>query len=146
MPKISLIYIDNKIILTNKKGIKNILIFGLSYKSNLKVHILSPTLQLVKYLKKKSANVTLFDPLYSKHEVKKIIDVKTINEIITLKNFDAIIMMINHEHFNKIDLIKLIKNSGLKIILDNSNYFKNKKNLIPNEINYIQTGQAGWLN
>ena len=129
-----------------KKGIKNILIFGLSYKSDLKVHILSPTLQLVKYFKKKSAKVTLYDPLYSKQEIKKIMDVKTVNKINSLKNFDAIIMMVNHRDFNKIDLTKLIKNSKIKIILDNSNYFKNKKKLIPNKINYIQTGQAGWLN
>jgi UDP-N-acetyl-D-mannosaminuronate dehydrogenase len=74
------------------------------------------------------------------------LDVKTVNKINSLKNFDAIIMMVNHRDFNKIDLTKLIKNSKIKIILDNSNYFKNKKKLIPNKINYIQTGQAGWLN
>ncbi len=129
-----------------KKKIKNILIFGLSYKSDLKVHILSPTLQLINYLSKNSVNVSLYDPLYSKKEIQKIIKVRTIKKIVSLKNFDGIVMMINHKFFDKLNLIKLIQNSKLKLVLDNSNFFKENKNLIQNKTRYIQTGQANWLN
>ena len=128
-----------------RKGIKKLLIFGLSYKSNLKVHILSPTLQLIDYLNKNSISVTLYDPLYTKNEIDRIIKVKTINKISSLNKFDGIIMMINHKSFKNLNLIKLIKKSKLKMILDNSNFFKDKKKLIPSKTSYIQTGQAGWL-
>jgi len=129
-----------------KKKIKKILIFGLSYKSDLKVHILSPTLQLIKYLTKNSVNVSLYDPLYSNEEIQKITEVKTIKKIISLKKFDGIVMMVNHKFFNKLNLIRLVQNSNLKLVLDNSNFFKDNKNLIPKKIRYIQTGQANWLN
>ena len=74
-----------------------------------------------------------------------IIKVKTINKISSLNKFDGIIMMINHKSFKNLNLIKFIKKSKLKMILDNSNFFKDKKKLIPSKTSYIQTGQAGWL-
>jgi UDP-N-acetyl-D-mannosaminuronate dehydrogenase len=128
----------------NKK-LKNILVLGLSYKANLKVHILSPTIQLINYLRKNSTSVSLYDPLYSKKEIEKILKVKIIEKIDNLKKFDAIVMMINHKLFKTLNLEKLIKNSKIKLVLDNSNFFANK-NLKLNKTKYIQTGQANWLN
>ena len=138
----------NKIIANSiiKRGIKNVLIFGLSYKSNLKVHILSPTLQLINHLSKNSVKVTLYDPLYSKIEIDNIVKVNSVNKINSLKNFDGIVMMINHKIFKTLRLIELIKKSKLNLILDNSNFFQNTKTLIPSKVKYIQTGQANWLN
>ena len=128
-----------------KKKIKNVLIFGLSYKSNLKVHILSPTIQLSRYLKKNSVSVTICDPLFSKKEINEILNVRSMQKVNSLDNFDAIIMMINHRIFKKFNLLKLIKNPKLKLILDNANFFKGKIN-IDNKTKFIETGQSNWLN
>ena len=49
----------NKIIAKKilKKRFKNILIMGLTYKADLKVHVLSPSLELIKIFKKKIRNL-----------------------------------------------------------------------------------------
>ena len=53
-----------------KKKLKKIGILGLSYKGDLKVSVLSKVIPLVKSLKKKKLNVKLFDPYFTKEEIK----------------------------------------------------------------------------
>src|SRR5438309_2663249 len=54
-------------------------ILGLSYKRNLKVHVLSPSLSLAEGLQKKGKEVLIHDPFYSADEVKQIAGVETFN-------------------------------------------------------------------
>ncbi len=144
------IQLDKKINFIIGKSIKNhkvkkVLVLGLSYKSNLKVHILSPTIELINYLKKNRISVTLIDPLYSDDEIKKIINVKTLNNINNFKNYDALIVMIKHNAFKRIKPKKIISNSKIRLILDNACLF-NRKNFSKNKkITYIQTGESNWL-
>ena len=39
---------------------------GLTYKADLKVHVLSPSLELIKIFKKKNQKFKIYDPLYKK--------------------------------------------------------------------------------
>ncbi len=128
-----------------KNNIKKILILGLSYKSNLKVHILSPTIDLVNYFKKKSISVTLYDPLFSSFEIKKILNVKSLNKLNSFRAYHAIIIMVKHNQFYDINFKKISSNSNLKLILDNANFFKNKPNFLPKNAIYKKTGQSNWL-
>jgi len=128
-----------------KKNIKKILIMGLSYKSNLKVHILSPTIDFVNYLKKNSVSVSIFDPLFSSKEIKQITKAKSLKNIKSLKSFDALVIMIKHDQFYNMNFKKMIKNSKLKLILDNADFFKIKPNYLSKSVEYKKTGQSNWL-
>ena len=48
-----------------RKKFKKIAILGLSYKEDLKVHILSPVLPLISYLRKNKINCQIYDPYYT---------------------------------------------------------------------------------
>ena len=137
----------NRIIGKNiiKKNLKKILIMGLSYKSNLKVHILSPTIDFVNYLKKNSVSVSIFDPLFSSKEIKQITKAKSLKNIKSLKSFDALVIMIKHDQFYNMNFKKMIKNSKLKLILDNADFFKIKPNYLSKSVEYKKTGQSNWL-
>src|SRR5207249_11945186 len=52
-------------------------ILGLSYKRNLKVHVLSPTITLAEVLKKAGKQVLIQDPFYSAKEIEDIAGVST---------------------------------------------------------------------
>ena len=53
-------------------GFKRVGILGLSYKGDLKVHVLSPTLRMSKRLIGRGVSVKINDPYYTADEIKKI--------------------------------------------------------------------------
>ena len=124
-----------------KKGLKKIGILGLSYKGDLKVSVLSKVIPLVKSLKKNGLKVNLFDPYFSKKEVRKIAGVETFKFPDELGKFDCIIVSVDHKHF-KISSIKLKKYiSNCKLIIDHDGAWKNY-NL---NKNYHLSGDSGWM-
>ena len=58
-----------KLILSQLKKKDKVGILGLAYKSDLKVHTLSPALAIIKYLKSKKVEVEVHDPYYTPEEV-----------------------------------------------------------------------------
>ncbi len=128
-----------------KKKLKKIAILGLSYKSNLKVHTLSPILPFINYLKKKKISVSLFDPYYSKDEIKNIAKVRKFKFPNELKNFDCLVFHINHKYFAAFHN-RISKNSKLKFIIDNTGALEKYKNdMFKNETKYVLTGDCDWL-
>ena len=91
-----------------RKKFKKIGILGLSYKGNLKVSVLSKVIPLVKSLIKFKLNVKIFDPYFSSTEIKNILGVKTFKFPQGLKQFDCIIIAVDHKQF-KISKLKLQK-------------------------------------
>ncbi len=126
-----------------KKGFKKIGVLGLSYKGNLKVYILSPTIPFVEELKRSGVEVKVYDPYFSDEEIKNILGTETFSFPEDLNNFDAIVVAVDHSQFDD-ERIKKSLNS-CKYILDNTGiwkkYFKNS-----NEIEYHLCGDKGWLN
>ena len=59
-----------------KKRFKNVGVLGLSYKGNLKVSTLSPTIPFIKHIKKRNINVEIFDPYFTDDEIKKILNIR----------------------------------------------------------------------
>ncbi len=128
-----------------KRKFKNIGILGLSYKGNLKVKTLSPTIPFVKELKKKkNIKIEIFDPYFTKVEIKKILNINTFKFPYDLKKFDCLVIFIDHKEF-KISSKKLKKyTSNLKFILDNMGVWKeNKFNKL---IEYHISGDKNWIN
>src|SRR2546428_539333 len=84
-------------------------ILGLSYKRNLKVHVLSPSLPLAKRLQQSKKEVLIHDPFYSADEVKKIASVASFDYPNDLRNFDAVIVAVPHSEYTETPLPTLIR-------------------------------------
>ena len=118
---------------------------GLTYKADLKVHVLSPSLELIKIFKKKIRNLKSMT-LYTKKELDKIVGKNHVFKS-NFSNYDCIILMVLHKKFkNDLKIPKLLKNRNLKFILDNTNFFTDHKNrLSKTKIKCIQTGEPNWI-
>ena len=128
-----------------KKKIKKIGILGLSYKSNLKVHTLSPMLPFIDYLKKKNIIVNLYDPYYSKKEIKKIANVNTFKFPSAINKFDCLVFHVNHKFFERF-YKRISKKSKLKYLIDNTGALKKyDEDLKKRGTKYILTGDKNWL-
>jgi UDP-N-acetyl-D-mannosaminuronate dehydrogenase len=127
----------------SQKKFKSVAVLGLSYKGNLKVDVLSPTIPFVNYLKKKKIKVKLFDPYYNEQEIKKTTNLKMIKFPNELKNFECIVVCVDHKYF--IDNFKIIRKNlkNCKYILDNMGIWKNFK--FSKKITYKISGEENWI-
>jgi len=121
-------------------------ILGLSYKGNLKVHVLSPSLPLAKRLQQKKKEVLIHDPFYSADEVKQIAGVKTFSYPEDLNTFDAIIVAVRHSEYTETPVPILTKSIRRGVLVldaegawDSYRHFFKKKG-----IDYRRIGDAGW--
>ena len=80
----------------------NIVILGLAYRPYIKETIHSPTFDMVKILMDKSANVSVFDPIFTKDEVEKITGVKSGEFEMLLKKADCVIISTVYGMFNRL--------------------------------------------
>lgn len=129
-----------------KRGYKNIGVLGLSYKENLKVNILSPTIPFVNELKQNRIKVRAHDPYYSKEEIKKYLGVESFVFPKGLKEFDAVVLTVAHDAYCRIPKNRLV--SYLKkgaFVLDNTGRWKERLMDNNKSIDYIVCGQKGWL-
>lgn len=126
-----------------KRKFKNIGVLGLSYKGNLKVSTLSPTIPFIKYLKKKNIKVEIFDPYFTNYEIKKILDIPCFKFPYDLKKFDCLVIFIDHDEFKiSSDLLnKHLKKT--KYILDNMGIWE--KNKLNKDIEYHMSGDKNWI-
>lgn len=128
-----------------KRKIESVCILGLSYKGGLKVPTLSPTIELVKFMKQGKVKVGVYDPLYSGNEIKKITGVDSFQFPRELDNFDAILLQADHSEFYEGvvgSYLKQLKN--VKLVLDNTGIWQ--KHRWSNMIEYYVAGDKDWLN
>ena len=124
---------------------KKILILGLSYKSDVKVSILSPSIDLYNFFQKKKIKVDMFDPLFKKSEMEKIIKCKYLDNF-NLTNYDSVIFMVNHKVFQDTIKSKIKNMKNVKMIMDNTGYLKKYEDIIKRKnCNLIITGKSNWL-
>ena len=126
-----------------KKGFKKIGVLGVSYKGNLKVSILSPVIPFVQELKKNNINVKVFDPYFNQEEIKQLLEVDTFVYPNDLRDFDAIVVSVDHNEFKETEKLKESLN-GCKYILDNLGIWEhlNLKNI---GIEYHVSGDSNWI-
>ena len=124
-----------------KKKFKKIGILGLSYKGDLKVSVLSKVIPLVKSLVKRRLKVRLFDPYFTKKEIRDAVKVSTFKFPNELKKFDCLIVTVDHKQFKipKKALKKYIKKC--KLIIDHDGAWKN----YDLDSNYHLSGDTGWI-
>jgi len=128
------------------KGFKNVGVLGLSYKADLKVWILSPTLPFVQELMILGVNVKLCDPFYSKEEIWRIAGVDAFDFPEGLQEFDAVIAIVDHRQFRTMSGSALASLDHCKFILDNTGMWQSEKSaFLARGIDYHVAGDARWL-
>ena len=123
------------------KGFKKIGILGLSYKGDLKVSVLSKVIPLVKSLRKRRLKVRLFDPYFTKKEIKDSVNIGTFKFPNELRKFDCLIVTVDHKQFKipRKVLKKYLKKC--KLIIDHDGAWKN----YDLGSNYHLSGDTGWI-
>jgi len=129
-----------------RRGAKRVGILGLAYKSDLKVHTLSPTLRIVPRLKEKGVEVKVHDPYYSEQEIEQIVGTETFAFPEGLREFDAVVIVAAHRAYRTVPNSMLLKNLGkCKLIVDNVEEAWKRVDFSTLGIEYHVTGDRGWL-
>ena len=120
MPHYTIQLLENELKKMNKnvKGEK-IGVLGLSYKANVDDTRESPSIEIIRILKEKNAEVYAFDP-YSKNGS----NAKDLNDL--LRKSNHIILATDHNEFKNMDLNKL-KENRIKIVIDGRNCLDKEK-------------------
>jgi len=121
-------------------------ILGMSYKRNLKVHVLSPSLPLAKRLQQKKKQVLIHDPFYSADEVKQSAGVETLDYPGDLKTLDAIIVAVPHSEYTETPVPILTKSVRRGVlIIDAEGAWESYRHFFKKKgIDYRRIGDEGW--
>ena len=126
-----------------KKGFKKVGILGLAYKGDLKVDILSPTLELAKGFRNKGIDVKVNDPYYIKKVIEKKTQVKSFRFPEGLNEFDCVLLVSDHSLYKYTVEEKILKNlSKCRMVIDNIGIWKHFK---WENIEYHEVGDGGWF-
>ncbi|MCJ7506942.1 nucleotide sugar dehydrogenase [Candidatus Bathyarchaeota archaeon] len=129
-----------------RRGAKRVGILGLAYKSDLKVHTLSPTLKIVPRLKEKGVEVKVHDPYYSEQEIEQIVGTETFIFPEGLREFDAVVIVAGHRAYRTVPGSMILKNLGkCKLIVDNIEEAWRRVDFSALGIEYHVAGDRGWL-
>ena len=127
-------------------GFKNVGILGLSYKGDLKVHVLSPALRISKRLMERGVRVKINDPYYTPDEIKKLTGAETFAFPEGLSEFDCIVLVAGHRLYKAIPEVKLLGHlKNCKLILDNLEETWRTFDWASAGIEYHISGDSKWL-
>jgi nucleotide sugar dehydrogenase len=128
------------------KGFKNVGILGLSYKGDLKVHVLSPALRISKTLIERGVKVKINDPYYAREEIKKLTNADTFPFPEGLSEFDCVVIVAGHRLYKAIPEAKLLAHlKKCKLILDNLEETWRTFDWHSTGIEYHISGDSNWL-
>ncbi len=96
---------------------KNVLIFGLSYRANVKEPTFSSAILLIEALRDAGANVYLHDPLFTADEIAKF-GATPAQDLNALPHLDAVVAQAWHADFRDLDWRQL---PGTPVVLDGRN-------------------------
>ncbi len=121
-------------------------ILGLSYKRNLKVHVLSPALSLAKRLRRRKKEVLIHDPLYSADEIRRITGMGSFSYPKDLAKLDSIIVAVPHSQYVETPMPALTKSIRKgTLVFDAEGAWESYRHFFrENGIDYRRVGDAGW--
>ena len=121
-------------------------ILGLSYKRNLKVHVLSPSITLAETLKNASKRVRIQDPYYSSEEVEKIAGVGSFRYPEDLKEFDSLVVSVPHLEYTETPVPALLDSIRPgTFVVDAEGAWESYRDFFHQKrIDYRKIGDAGW--
>ena len=127
-----------------RRGAKKVALLGIAYTGDLKVHVLSPALPLIRKLQEQGVDVKVHDPYYSAEEIKKITACSQLDFPQGLQDRDAIVIVTPHQqykYFNKEEILKYL--SEVKFVLDNMGVWNDFP--FPPQVQYSEAGSSRWL-
>jgi nucleotide sugar dehydrogenase len=128
------------------RGLKNIGVLGLSYKGDLKVHVLSPAIRLSKRFIERGVRVKVNDPYYTTEEIKRIAGTETFTFPNDLPDFDCIAIVAGHRIYKAVPQSKLLSYlKNCKLVLDNLEETWRGFDLRSAGIEYHVAGDSEWL-
>jgi UDP-N-acetyl-D-mannosaminuronate dehydrogenase len=129
-----------------ERGLRNVGILGLSYKGDLKVHVLSPTLRMSRRLTERGVKVKVNDPYYTPDEIKRLTGTENFPFPQGLTEFDCVVIVAGHRTYKAIPEAKLKSHlQNCKLVLDNLEEIWRTFNLHSSGIEYHVAGDKNWL-
>ena len=120
----------------SKRGLsiegKNILILGLTFKSNCPDIRNSQVIKIIDQLSQFNISIEVFDPVANLEEVKRIHDLEVKNNLSSNELYDVVIAAVAHDQF------KVITTEKWKNFIKNNSIFFDLKGIIPRELNPIR--------
>jgi nucleotide sugar dehydrogenase len=127
-------------------GFKSVGILGLSYKGDLKVHVLSPALRISKRLMERDVLVKINDPYYTSDEIRKLTGADNFEFPDGLSEFDCILIVAGHRLYKAIPERKLFSHlKRCKSVLDNLEETWRTFDWTSFGIEYHIAGDSKWL-
>jgi UDP-N-acetyl-D-mannosaminuronic acid dehydrogenase len=101
------------------RGIKGakIIVLGIAFRGGVKETRYSPSFRIIKLLKERGADVHVYDPLFTRDEVKKM----GFSYSDKFKGMDCIIVASDHREFSRYDWKKIGKEMRSKVVVDGRN-------------------------
>ena len=122
-------------------------LMGLCYKSDLKVHTLSPSMLISELLKTKGIGVKIHDPYYTEDEIRTLTGLDTFSYPDGLKKFNCIVIVPEHRIYTQtpVRILSQCLKRG-QHIFDNTGTWEKYRGLFTKKgIVYRKIGDANWL-
>ncbi len=127
------------------RGCRKVAVLGLSYRGNLKVSILSPTIGIVERLRERGVEVRVYDPYYSAEEIKAETGAGTFKFPEELAQFDGLLITADHREFASSEVKSALQaNRGRPLVLDNYGLWASWR-LRDQGFSYFMPGEPNWL-
>jgi nucleotide sugar dehydrogenase len=127
-------------------GFKRVGILGLSYKGDLKVHVLSPTIRIAMRLAERGVAVKINDPYYADEEIMKLTSAQTFAFPQGLSQFDCVIIVAGHRLYRAISEERLKKYlTNCRMIIDNVEEAWSSYDWKSAGIEYFSAGERHWI-
>jgi nucleotide sugar dehydrogenase len=128
------------------RGFSKVGVLGLSYKGDLKVHILSPTLRITRRLVERGVSVKINDPYYADDEIKKITGAESFIFPTGLSEFDCVIIVAGHRLYKAISESELRRHLvKCRLIMDNLEETWKDFDWSSSGIRYLTAGDKNWI-
>jgi nucleotide sugar dehydrogenase len=128
-----------------KRGVRKVGILGVSYKGDLKVHTLTPTLPIVRDLRKAGIVAKVHDPQFSTDELRRYVDpaVEVFDFPAGLAEFDCVLVVADHLEYRSARARDVRPDlTNCRLVLDNVGVWHD----FPwNDIEYHVAGDRRWL-
>lgn len=127
-------------------GFERVGILGLSYKGDLKVHVLSPTIRIARRLAERGVAVKINDPYYSDEEITKLTGAQAFSFPDGLSEFDCVIIVAGHRLYRAIPEERLKKClTSCRMIIDNVEEAWSRYDWKSAGIEYFAAGESHWI-
>jgi len=128
------------------RGFKKVGILGLSYKGDLRVHVLSPTIRIARRLREKGVQVKVNDPYYSSEQIRSLTDAPDFKFPTGLSEFECVLIVAGHRLYKAISEKTLRANLGnCRMIIDNMEEAWRDFDWNAAGIEYHVAGDKNWL-